>query len=116
MPLTPSPAETKACRDLAEDECHRGQGPSASDKAGQQTSAYDPALIGRSAMHLPDFRGYVMTTQAPFPEGRSADGKQTPALSISNHNTLFLNYPGAIGIKNGYTNAGEDGTSRRPRG
>lgn len=60
-------------------------------------------------MHLPDFRGYVMTTQAPFPEGRSADGKQTPALSISNHNTLFLNYPGAIGIKNGYTKAGEDG-------
>ena len=81
--------------------------PSASDKAGQQTSAYDPALIGRSAMHLPDFRGYVMTTQAPFPEGRSADGKQTPALSISNDNTLLLTYPGAIGIKNGYTNAAE---------
>jgi D-alanyl-D-alanine carboxypeptidase (penicillin-binding protein 5/6) len=48
-----------------------------------------------------------MTTQAPFPEGRSADGKQTPALSISNDNTLLLTYPGAIGIKNGYTNAAE---------
>jgi serine-type D-Ala-D-Ala carboxypeptidase (penicillin-binding protein 5/6) len=79
--------------------------PSGLDKAGQQTSAYDLALIGRAAMHLPDFRGYVMTKQAPFPGGRSADGKQTPAFSISNHNTLLLNYPGAIGIKNGYTNA-----------
>jgi len=57
-----------------------------------------------------------MTTQAPFPEGRSADGKQTPALSISNDNTLLLTYPGAIGIKNATRTLPSSPRSRRPRG
>jgi D-alanyl-D-alanine carboxypeptidase (penicillin-binding protein 5/6) len=79
--------------------------PSGLDRAGEQTSAYDLALIGREAMHLPDFRGYVMTKRASFPGGRSAGGKVTPGFPIANHKTLLFNFPGAIGIKNGYTNA-----------
>jgi D-alanyl-D-alanine carboxypeptidase (penicillin-binding protein 5/6) len=77
--------------------------PSGLDKADQHSSAYDLALIGRAAMRLPDFRGYVMTKQTFFPGGRSADGKLKPGFTISNHNTLLFNYQGAIGVKNGYT-------------
>jgi len=77
--------------------------PSGLDKAGQRSSAYDLALIGRAGMKLPDFRRYVSTKQASLPGGRSADGKLKPGFKISNHNTLLHNYQGAIGIKNGYT-------------
>jgi D-alanyl-D-alanine carboxypeptidase (penicillin-binding protein 5/6) len=77
--------------------------PSGLDKPGQQTSAYDLALIGRAAMRLPDFRRYVSTRWITFPGGRSADGKMMPAFAVGNHNKLIHNYQGAIGIKNGYT-------------
>ncbi|HEY8654631.1 MAG TPA: hypothetical protein VIL87_16305 [Dermatophilaceae bacterium] len=77
--------------------------PSGLDKPGQTSSAYDLALIGRAAMRLPDFRGYVSTKTAAVPGGRSSDGKTVPAFRINNHNRLLYNYQGAIGIKNGYT-------------
>jgi len=77
--------------------------PSGLDKPGQTTSAYDLALIGRAAMKLPDFRGYVSTKTAAVPGGRSSDGTMLPAFRINNHNTLLYNYEGAIGVKNGYT-------------
>jgi D-alanyl-D-alanine carboxypeptidase (penicillin-binding protein 5/6) len=77
--------------------------PAGLDQAGETSSAYDLALIGRAAMKLPDFRGYVRTRQASFPGGRSADGKLEPSFQIGNHNNLLYNYPGAIGIKTGYT-------------
>ena len=77
--------------------------PSGLDKLGQTSSAYDLALIGRAAMKLSDFRGYVSTRTASVPGGRSGDGKTVPAFRINNHNRLLYNYDGAIGIKNGYT-------------
>jgi D-alanyl-D-alanine carboxypeptidase (penicillin-binding protein 5/6) len=77
--------------------------PSGLDKRGQSSSAYDLALIGRAAMKLPSFRKYVSTKNASLPGGRTADGKRKPGFKISNHNKLIFNYPGAIGIKNGYT-------------
>jgi len=73
------------------------------DSPGQSSSAYDLALIGRAAMLLPDFRGYVSTKTASVPGGRSGDGKTVPGFKINNHNRLLYNYKGAIGIKNGYT-------------
>ena len=79
--------------------------PSGLDKPGQSSSAYDLALIGRAGMKLPSFRRIVSTKKSTLPSGRTADGKRTPSLKISNHNKLLFNYPGAIGIKNGYTNA-----------
>jgi D-alanyl-D-alanine carboxypeptidase (penicillin-binding protein 5/6) len=79
--------------------------PSGLDKAGQTSSAYDLALIARAAMKLPSFRRYVSIKNAVLPYGRTADGTRKPALKINNHNKLIFNYPGAIGIKNGYTNA-----------
>jgi hypothetical protein len=77
--------------------------PSGLDKADQHSSAYGLALIGRAAMRLPDFRGYVMTKQTSFPGGRSADGKLKPGFTISHHHRLLFSYQGAIGVKNGYT-------------
>jgi D-alanyl-D-alanine carboxypeptidase (penicillin-binding protein 5/6) len=77
--------------------------PSGLDSPGQSSSAYDLALIGRAAMLLPDFRGYVSTRTASVPGGRSGDGKTVPGFKINNHNRLLYNYKGAIGIKNGYT-------------
>jgi D-alanyl-D-alanine carboxypeptidase (penicillin-binding protein 5/6) len=81
--------------------------PSGLDKPGQTSSAYDLALIGRAAMKLPDFRGYVSTKTASVPGGRSSDGKMLPGFKINNHNRLLYNYQGAIGIKNGYTIAAQ---------
>jgi len=66
------------------------------DAAGQLSSAYDLALIARAAMAQPAFRGYVATKHA------SIDGPHGP-LMISSHDKLLFNYPGTIGIKNGYT-------------
>ncbi|NMM23978.1 MAG: D-alanyl-D-alanine carboxypeptidase [Phycicoccus sp.] len=77
--------------------------PSGLDQPGQATSAYDLALIGRAAMKLPDFRGYVSTKTAAIPGGRSRDGTMMPGFKINNHNTLLYNYEGSIGVKNGYT-------------
>jgi serine-type D-Ala-D-Ala carboxypeptidase (penicillin-binding protein 5/6) len=77
--------------------------PSGLDRPGQLTSAYDLALVGRAAMKLPEFRGYVATKSAAMPGGRSSDGKMLPGFRFGSHNTLLYNYAGAIGIKNGYT-------------
>jgi serine-type D-Ala-D-Ala carboxypeptidase (penicillin-binding protein 5/6) len=79
--------------------------PSGLDHAGQASSAYDLALIGRAAMQLPAFRRFVLTKQASLPGGTSSDGKPTPGFNIGNHNQLLYNYQGEIGIKNGYTHA-----------
>ncbi len=66
------------------------------DAPGQVTSAYDLALVGRAGMRLPAFRQYVAVQRAFMPGPRGS-------FEIGNHNRLLRNYPGAIGIKNGYT-------------
>jgi len=81
--------------------------PSGLDKPGQSSSVYDLALIGRAAMKLPDFRGYVATKRVAFPGGRSSDGKKVRGFQVNNHNRLLFNYEGAVGIKNGYTVAAQ---------
>ena len=55
------------------------------------------ALFGRAGLRLPDFRRYVATKNSTVP---GLNGKQ---IAISTHDKLLFNYPGAIGIKNGYT-------------
>jgi D-alanyl-D-alanine carboxypeptidase (penicillin-binding protein 5/6) len=77
--------------------------PAGLDRPGQSSSAYDLALIGRAAMQLPDLRRYVTTKHVSFPGGTGPDGKARRAFVINNHNRLLYNYPGTIGIKNGYT-------------
>ena len=67
------------------------------DAPGQFSSPYDLALIARAAMADAAFRSYVATkhTTIRAPGGRS--------IALSSHDKLLYNYPGAIGIKNGYT-------------
>lgn len=69
------------------------------DAKGQYTSAYDLALIAREGLTMPDFRAYAATRKAFI----SAPGGKT--IEIYTHNKLLGRYPGALGIKNGYTNA-----------
>lgn len=71
------------------------------DAPGQLTSAYDLALIARAGMRLPAFRHYVAIRRAFLP----APGRHW--IEIGTHNRLLRNYPGAIGIKNGYTVASQ---------
>jgi len=71
--------------------------PSGLDAPDQVSSAYDLALIARQAMTLPDFAKYVATRQATI---AAPNNKR---IEMFTHDRLLLNYPGAIGIKNGYT-------------
>jgi serine-type D-Ala-D-Ala carboxypeptidase (penicillin-binding protein 5/6) len=81
--------------------------PSGLDAPGQTSSAYDLALIGRAAMQLSDFRTYVTTKQVAFPGRLDPKTKRRATYIINNHNRLLYNYPGTIGIKNGYTEAAD---------
>lgn len=76
--------------------------PSGLDAPGQLTSAYDLALIARAAMARPDFRRLAAARRIRFP-GKEIPGKRRETYQIQNHNKLIYNYPGAIGVKNGYT-------------
>jgi D-alanyl-D-alanine carboxypeptidase (penicillin-binding protein 5/6) len=71
--------------------------PNGLDDVAQRSSAYDLALIGRAGMRLPSFRAYVATKRSHI---RGPHGSQ---IAISTHDKLKYNYPGALGIKNGYT-------------
>src|SRR4029078_2603227 len=75
--------------------------PSGLDAPGQTSSAYDPALIGRAALGLKDFRTYVATKQVDFPGRVDPKTKKRASFKIQNHNKLLYNYEGTIGIKNG---------------
>lgn len=67
------------------------------DAPGQTSSPYDLALIARAGMALPEFRRYVSTRKAHIRAPRRG------SIEIYNHNRLLHTYPGALGIKNGFT-------------
>lgn len=71
--------------------------PTGLDADGQLSSAYDLALISRAGLQRSDFRRYAATKLAYFPD------KNGGRYQISNQNHLLWNYPGALGIKTGYT-------------
>ena len=67
---------------------------------GHVTTAYDLALITREAMRRADFRDLVSTQRATIPwENHDYD------RVLHNKNKLLSAYPGATGIKTGYTRA-----------
>jgi serine-type D-Ala-D-Ala carboxypeptidase (penicillin-binding protein 5/6) len=71
--------------------------PTGLDADGQLTSAYDLALISRAGLQRADFRRYASTKIAYFPQ------KDGGRYQISNQNHLLWTYPGALGVKTGYT-------------
>ena len=77
----------------------RAVNPHGLDAPGQVSSAYDLALIARAGLDDPDFARYVSTEQASIAAPGGA------RIATANKNKLLYRYPGALGVKNGYTNA-----------
>lgn len=75
--------------------------PDGYDAPGQVSSAYDLALFAREGLKNADFRSYAATKVADFP------GVAGAKFQIQNTNAMLGEYPGMLGVKNGYTtNAG----------
>ena len=69
-------------------------------KEGHYTTARDLATIAREALRSSTFREIVSTTRASIPwPGREYD------RILNNKNKLLTTYPGATGVKTGYTKA-----------
>ena len=68
--------------------------------AGHHTTAWDLALIAREALRLPAFRRIVSTQRAAIPWA----GREYSRVLV-NKNRLLSSYPGALGVKTGYTKA-----------
>jgi D-alanyl-D-alanine carboxypeptidase (penicillin-binding protein 5/6) len=73
------------------------------DAPGQVSSVYDLALFGRAALDDPLISRLTGTKTYTFP----GKGDRSPRMTfqIQNHNRLLFEYPGATGVKNGYTTA-----------
>ena len=77
--------------------------PSGLDAPGQLTSAYDLAVIARAGMAREDFRTLASTVKAQLPGKMPKPGHVRKTFQIYTQDRLLLNYPGAIGIKTGWT-------------
>lgn len=69
------------------------------DAEGHYSSAEDLLTVAMAAMEYPEFREMAITREAPFPD--APDGTDRV---IESTNRLLDEYPGAIGVKTGYTN------------
>ena len=67
---------------------------------GHHTTAWDLALIALEAMKNPVFREIVATQRASLPWAGREYGRV-----LTNKNRLLTEYPGAMGVKTGYTRA-----------
>jgi len=72
--------------------------PSGLDAEGHCSTAYDMALLGRAAIGNPVFKSICSRTEMTIFYG-SPPYRRT----LSNHNRLLHSYPGAIGVKTGFT-------------
>ncbi|WP_199523796.1 D-alanyl-D-alanine carboxypeptidase family protein [Micromonospora craterilacus] len=72
--------------------------PSGLDGPGQYTSAYDLALITRTAFAREDFRRYMATRVAQIP---AQPGR--PEFALKNDNSMMSSYPGMLAGKTGFT-------------
>lgn len=95
---------TGAARDLGADDT-RAANASGLDAPGQVSTAYDLALIGRAVLADPELAAVVQTRTYDFPGAGTTWGPERPRFQIANHNRLLTTYQGALGLKNGYTDA-----------
>ena len=68
-------------------------------EGGNLVSARDLAIIARAAVAQPEIRQIVASDSYRFHGGDGIDHR------VSNHNLLLKSYPGATGLKTGYTRA-----------
>lgn len=74
------------------------------DAPGQFTTAYDLALIAKSALRRRDFVHYATTATTAFPGRMPKRGGKRATYQIYNQNPLVLDsYRGVLGVKTGYT-------------
>ena len=73
------------------------------DAPGQRSSAYDLALAGRAALANRQLAVIMTTVHYRVPAGGAALDASRRRFDIQNHNRLLQNFPGATGVKNGYT-------------
>jgi D-alanyl-D-alanine carboxypeptidase (penicillin-binding protein 5/6) len=71
--------------------------PNGLDAPGQQSSAYDLALIARAGLAMPAFRHYIGIVRSSVPAPHHKH------FEIYTHNRLLTTFAGDIGVKNGYT-------------
>lgn len=76
----------------------RAVNPHGLDAEGQVSTAYDLAVIARAGLEDDDFARHVTTQSASVvaPAG-------SPRIETYNKNKLLRDYPGALGVKNGFT-------------
>lgn len=89
-------------RELHADDTH-AVNPSGLDADGQTSSAYDLALLGRAMLAQPGLMHYAGMLRSRFPGKMPAAGKPRPSFAIYTEQKFLTHYPGALGIKNGYT-------------
>ncbi|SIT03744.1 D-alanyl-D-alanine carboxypeptidase family protein [Alicyclobacillus vulcanalis] len=90
----------QAARDLGATHTHFVN-PSGLPDPHHVTTAYDMALIARAAMQIPEFRAMVDT--------RSFEWKGTAwQANLTNLNRMLFTYPGAIGVKTGFTSVAHE--------
>lgn len=80
--------------------------PSGLDEDGQLSSAYDLALIARAGLARRDFSTYVGTVKREFPGNQTATAtvaNSKPFQMYTSNRLLLRGYPGAMGVKTGYT-------------
>ena len=77
--------------------------PSGLDADGQQTTAYDMALIGRAALANPEIAATLLSKKVDFP-GKMENGKRV-IYPVYNHNrtVAYDRFDGYLGGKSGYT-------------
>ncbi len=74
------------------------------DAPGQVSSAYDLALFARAALADRRITTLATTRSYAFPAaGTALRRSDRKTYQIQNHNRLLFNYPGATGLKNGWT-------------
>lgn len=74
------------------------------DAPGQTSSAYDLALFARAALADRRITALATTRSYAFPQaGTALRVAARKTFQIQNHNRLLYNYPGATGLKNGWT-------------
>src|SRR6266540_4257523 len=93
----PTPPAVRAAAWLVADFDTTVTDPTGLDADGQLSSAYDLALIARAGLKRKDFSRYASTKIAYYPQST------TGTYQISNQNHLLWSYPGALGVKTGYT-------------
>ncbi|MBQ9939710.1 MAG: D-alanyl-D-alanine carboxypeptidase [Oscillospiraceae bacterium] len=72
--------------------------PSGLDDEEHYSTAYDLAVIAREALKNPNFRELCSSVTAKAEFGSPPTGR-----TLKNHNKLLKLYPGAIGVKTGFT-------------